>query len=173
MDLGILVLRLLHIGSGVFWAGSAMFFFFFLEPATKALGPQAGPVMHFLVSQKRVARVITVAATVNVAAGALVYWRVSNGFDPAWTGSGMGIGLTIGAIAAIGAWAMGLAVIMPTVERIDAVGGQIAQAGGPPSPELLGEMHRLSEKLHRIGRIDIALIGTAVFFMAISRYLVR
>ena len=173
MDLGILVLRLLHIGSGIFWAGSAMFFFFFLEPAARALGPQAGPVMHFLVSRKRVSRVITAAATVNVVAGALVYWRVSNGFDPAWTSSGTGIGLTIGAVAAIGAWAMGLVTIAPTVERIDAIGGQIAQAGGSPAPELLGEMHRLSDKLHKFGQIDIVLIGTAVFFMAISRYLVR
>lgn len=173
MDIGILVLRLLHIGSGIFWAGSAMFFFFFLEPATKALGPQAGPVMHFLVAKKRLSRVITAVATVNVLAGAVVYWRVSNGFDPSWVTSGMGIGFTLGAIAAIGAWAMGLVTIAPTVERIDAVGGQIAQAAGPPAPELLGEMHRLSEKLHRFGQIDIALIGTAVFFMSIARYLVR
>ena len=173
MDIGILVLRLLHIGSGVFWAGSAMFFFFFLEPATRALGPQAGPVMHFLVSRKRVARVITAAATVNVVAGALVYWRVSNGFDPAWVTSGMGIGLSIGALAAIGAWAMGLAVIAPTVERLDALGGQISQAGGPPAPGLLAEMERLGAKLHRAGQVDIMLIGTAVLFMAVSRYLVR
>lgn len=173
MDIGILVLRLLHIGSGIFWAGSAMFFFFFLEPATRALGPQAGPVMHYLVSRKRVSRVITAAATVNVIAGALVYWRVSNGFDPAWTSSGTGIGLTIGAVAAIGAWAMGLVTIAPTIERVDALGGRIAAAGGPPSPEQQAEMHRLSEKLHRAGVVDIVLIGTAVFFMAISRYLVR
>lgn len=167
------ILRLLHIGSGIFWAGSAMFFFFFLEPATKALGPQAGPVMHYLVSRKRLSRVITYAATVNVLAGALVYWRVSNGFDPAWTSSGTGIGLTIGALAAIGAWILGMTTIAPTVERIDGVGGRIAQAGGPPAPELLAEMGRLSAKLHRAGQIDIVLIGTAVFFMAISRYLVR
>lgn len=96
-----------------------------------------------------------------------MYWRVSNGFDPAWTGSGMGIGLTIGSLAGIGAWAMGLITIAPTVERLDAVGGRIAAAGGPPSPELLAEMERLAAKLHRAGVIDIVLIGTAVFFMAI------
>lgn len=173
MDLGMVILRFLHIASGIFWAGSAMFFFFFLEPATRALGPQAGPVMHFLVSRKQVAKIITAAATVNVVAGALVYWRVSNGFDPAWTGSAMGIGLTIGALAAIAAWAMGLTAIAPTVEKLDALGSRMAAAGGPPTPEQQAEMARLSDKLHRLGKVDISLIAVAVTFMAISRYLVR
>lgn len=82
------ILRLLHIGSGVIWAGSTFFFFFLLEPATRALGPQAGPVMEFLVSKRKMPIVFAIASTVTVLSGAVVYWRVSNGFDRAWLESG-------------------------------------------------------------------------------------
>ena len=44
MDLYLIVLRALHIFAGVFWVGAALMFFFFVEPTTKKLGPQAGPV---------------------------------------------------------------------------------------------------------------------------------
>lgn len=82
MDAGQLfqiVLRILHIGSGVFWAWTAWFFFGWIEPTTKAIGPQAGPFMHHVVGQRRVVRFIVSAGAVNVAVGLLLYWRASAG----------------------------------------------------------------------------------------------
>lgn len=79
-----IVLRILHIGSGVFWVGTAWFFFGFIEPTTKAIGPQAGPFMHHVVRQRRVVRAIVGAGAINVVAGAfLLYWRASAGLNPA------------------------------------------------------------------------------------------
>jgi hypothetical protein len=42
---------------------------------------------------------------------------------------------------------------------------------GPPSPELVGRLHAVQEKLHTIGLIDTVLLGVAVVGMAIARYL--
>src|SRR4029079_15678510 len=95
------VLKVLHIGTGVFWVGTAWFFFGWIEPTTKAIGPQAGPFIHHIVRQRRVVRAIVGAGAVNVLVGAILYWRASAGLNPAWIGSGIGIGFTIGAIAAI------------------------------------------------------------------------
>ena len=41
MDVYAIILRILHIGSGVFWAGSAFFVFGMIEPTASALAPTA------------------------------------------------------------------------------------------------------------------------------------
>ena len=165
------MLRILHIGTGVFWVGTAWFFFGWVEPTTKAIGPQAGPFMHHVVRQRRVVPFILGAATINVIAGLVLYWRSSAGLDPAWVGSPMGIGFTIGGIAAILAWAVGIRVIGPTVERLDEVGTAMATAGRPPTGEEVARFHSLEERLHRAGQLDFVLLVIAVLMMAISRYL--
>ncbi len=45
MDLVLIVLRLIHIVSGVLWVGGAFLVFRFVEPAIKDLGPQGEPFM--------------------------------------------------------------------------------------------------------------------------------
>lgn len=166
-----LALRILHIASGVFWVGTAWFFFGWIEPTTKAIGPQAGPFMHHIVSQRRIVRFIVTAGTINVTAGALLYWRTSAGLDPVWLGSPTGFGFTIGGLAAIMAWAVGLRVIGPTVERLDQAGSSMAAAGRPPTAEEQAHFHALEARLHRAGQTDAVLLATAVVMMAISRYL--
>lgn len=41
VDLGVILLRIVHMASGVAWAGGAALFFFYLEPAINRLGPDA------------------------------------------------------------------------------------------------------------------------------------
>jgi len=166
-----IVLRILHIASGVFWVGTAWFFFGWIEPTTKAIGPQAGPFMHHIVRNRRVVQAIVGAGAVNVAIGLILYWRASAGLNTAWIGSGTGIGFTLGGLAAIAAWLLGLTVIGPTVERLDEAGTAMATAGRPPNPDELGRFHALEARLHRAGQGDVVLLATAVIFMAASRYL--
>lgn len=166
-----IILRILHIGSGVFWAGTAWFFFGWVEPTTKAIGPQAGPFMHHVVRQRRVVKFILGAGAINVAAGLFLYWRASAGLDPAWIGSRVGIGFTLGGIAAIVAFVLGFIVIGPTVERLDVAGTAMATAGRPPTPDELTKFHALEARLHNAGLADLVLLVTAVVLMASSRYL--
>ena len=53
-------------------------------PTTQALGPAAGPFMHHIVRQRRVVNAVTVAATLNVVMGLILYSRTSGGLDQAW-----------------------------------------------------------------------------------------
>jgi hypothetical protein len=145
--------------------------FGWIEPTTKAIGPQAGPFMHHVVRQRRVVPFILAAATINVIAGVLLYWRTSAGLDPTWIGSPTGIGFTIGGIAAIIAWGIGMRVIGPTVERLDEVGTAMATAGRPPTGEEVASFHGLEMRLHRAGQLDTTLLAIAVVMMATSRYL--
>jgi hypothetical protein len=51
-----------------------------------------------------------------------------------------------------------------------ALGGQIAQAGGEPAPELARAMQATQARLRRAARTSLALIGVAAFAMATARY---
>src|SRR5262245_317989 len=62
----ILVLRFLHIVSGIFWVGGSLFAARFLIPSLKAAGPAAGPVLAEL-GKRRISTSMMGAALVNVA----------------------------------------------------------------------------------------------------------
>ena len=47
-----IVLRLVHIGSGAMWVGMMAFMTFYLTPALNEVGPDAGKVMQALQKQK-------------------------------------------------------------------------------------------------------------------------
>ena len=171
MDVLQVVLRILHISTGVFWVGTAWFFFTMVEPTTKAIGPAAGPFMHHIVKQRRVSRMILSAASINVIVGAILYWRTSGGLDQAWLRSGTGIGFTFGAICALVAWAIGMTMIGPTINKLDAAAGAMGAAGRPPTPEELGRFGALEHRLSRVGQADVILLIGAVLGMASARYL--
>jgi uncharacterized membrane protein len=166
-----IVLRAVHILAGIFWAGSAMFFFFLLEPSVKELGETGQKVMGHLAVKKKMPVIITAAAGLTVLAGVLLYWRDSNGFDLDWITSGPGLGFTVGGVAATLAFAFGLIFIKPSVDRMSAIGQAVAAAGEAPTESQTAELHRLDAKLALIGRLDAVLIGIAMVTMATARFL--
>lgn len=167
----IIILRILHILAGVFWVGAAMLFFFFVQPTAKALGPQAGPFMGHLTEKRKMPTAIIAASGLTVVAGVLLYWEVSGGFSAAWVTSGMGIGFTVGAVAAIIAFAVGLVVVKPTVTRVGALTAEVQASGGPPSEAQASELQRLGGRLSTVGMANMALLTVAVVAMATARYL--
>jgi hypothetical protein len=82
----------------------------------------------------------------------------------------VGAVLTVGAVAAIAAFLIGLFGTRPSVQRLLALGRQIAGADGPPAPELSAEVQRLQARLKALARITLALITISVIAMATARY---
>lgn len=171
MDAYLIVLRIFHILAGVFWVGASAFFFFFVEPTAKAIGPQAGPFMGHMTQNRKLPAVFSSAAGVTVLFGILLYWQVSGGLDQDWLRSGPGIGFTVGALTAIAAFILGLVAVRPTVQRMGAVTAEVQASGGPPSAAQGSELQRLQHRLSMVGRVNIVLLTVAVLFMAIARYL--
>ncbi len=171
MDVYVIVLRILHIVSGVFWVGSAYLFFFFLEPSVHATGPAGGQFMKHVTEHRKAPIFIVGSSAVTVIAGLLLYWRTSGGFDADWVTSGPGLAFTTGGIAAIIAFLLGAIFVKPLVDGMSALGGEIAASGGQPSEAQLGQMQRIQGRLRAIGRLDVALVTIAVIAMAIARYL--
>ena len=63
-----LILRLLHILTGVFWAGTIFFMVSYLEPSARAAGPDAAKVMGNI--QKRgLMTVLPIMALLTILSG--------------------------------------------------------------------------------------------------------
>lgn len=167
MDPYVLVLRIVHIVSGVIWAGGAALVFLYIEPTINKLGPDAGKFVDEFINRRKVPIYFAVSSTLTVVAGVLLYWRDFAGIST----SPMGLALGLGGLSAIIAWAGGNLLIPRAIEAVGAVAAEINAAGGPPSPELAARMHAAQERLRRIGLIDLILIGFAVLTMATARYL--
>lgn len=171
MDWYQIILRVVHIFAGVFWVGTAMFFFFYLQPSVRELGPTGQQFMGHLVEKKKIPIVITTSAALTLLAGILLYWRASNGFDLDWITSATGLAFTVGGVAAILAFAIGLIIVKPAVDRMGAIGQAIAMSGGPPTDAQVSDMQRLGARLTLVGQITMVLLTVAVVTMATARFL--
>jgi uncharacterized membrane protein len=169
MDWLQIVLRVIHIGAGIFWVGSATFLLVFVEPTVHALGPSGGSFMAHVSQVRKMPSIIAVSAILTIAAGIWLYWRDTGGFDPDIITTGPGIGFGIGGLAAILAFVVGLTMVRPRVERMGPLGG--AMASGSPTPQQAEEMASLQRGLRSISIFNEVLLVIAVIAMASARFL--
>ncbi len=170
MNVYMIILRLIHIFSGIFWVGTAFFFVLFFEPTLKASGPAGGTVMGRL-TLTRFPIVMALSSILVVATGFLLYWTDSGGLKINWISTAPGVTMTIGSVAGILAFLLGLIVQMPASARMAALQKEIQAAGGPPTPSQMAEMHVLTEKISNASRWGAVLMVIAVFGMAMAREL--
>jgi hypothetical protein len=169
MHLGMILLRMLHIGLGVLWAGTMFFFVIWLEPSVRAMGPAGGPLMAQLKQRGYLSWMPAIAAF-TILSGLALYWFVGRG-DPTWMSSRFAMTLGLGAVFAIAAFVIGVAVMRPTALRVLALGAAaMQQAEGPDRERLLAQMNPLRDRLRRAGRWIAALLAVAVLAMSVARY---
>jgi hypothetical protein len=108
---------------------------------------------------------------VTVVAGWVLWFGDMNlvGFGD-WIGSSFGIVLTIGGLAAAGAFFAGLIGVPPNLKRLAEIGNEVEASGGPPSPEQQAEMSSIQGRMRTLSWLDLSLLGIAVFCMATARY---
>jgi len=171
MDVMLVVLRLLHVVLGVYWAGTIIFSAFYLDPGTRAAGPAGGQVMMQLVKRGHL-NTLPVAALLTILAGVELLRRVSGGFDPAWMSSPMGIALSVGALAAIIAFLIGLLIMRPTALKVMTLAQAAMQAPeGPDRDAQLAALQPLRNRVTTGLRWVAGLLIVAVAMMAVARYL--
>lgn len=111
---------------------------------------------------------IGIASYLTVGAGILLYWRGSGGLQLAWMTSGVGLGYTIGAIAAFVSFFLGLLVFSPTSRKLGAVSAAIGPTG--PTSAQLAELDRLNARMDAAGKLDVIVLVIALLAMATARY---
>lgn len=170
-DAYLIVLRIIHIVAGVAWAGGVFLFVVFVQPSAAAIAPQGAPFVRELVgNRKLIDRILTIAA-ISILGGLLLYWELSRDLGLIeFAKTGYGTGLTIGALSAITAFVIGLFGTRPAVQRMLALGAQMAQAEGPPAPELAAQMQAVQKRLKILARTGLGLLTIAVLAMATAQY---
>jgi uncharacterized membrane protein len=166
----LILFRVIHVVAGTLWAGTAIFYFFLVEPAAKTLGATAPRFMQALIEKRRYPLYMNIASALTILAGALLYWNTSGGLQMLWIQSGPGLGFTIGSAAAIAAYLIGFFMIRPRAERLGTLGQQIGMSGGAPNPTQAAELQKLDQEIRSVERIDVILLTISLLMMATARY---
>jgi hypothetical protein len=169
MNIVMVILRLIHIFSGVFWAGSAFVLAAFVEPAVAASQPEGNKFMQKFMSGGYLIAA-SIAGPLTVLAGLVMYWNDSGGLQASWIATPLGLGLTVGAIGGLVAFFIGFFITRTAAEKLAALGKQIQAAGKPPTPEQMGQLKALQERLTSASIWVAIALAVTVAAMATARY---
>jgi uncharacterized membrane protein len=170
MPLYVIGLRIVHILLGAFWVGAVLFITVLLQPSVQAAGSEGVRVMLEL-RRRRYMDVLILFAALTIVSGGLLLWRDSAGFDRVLLTSAMGLGLQVGAMAALAAFVLGVLVIRPAVLRMGELGAAMATADPESRPAISARMQVLGGRLTLAGRCTAGLVAVAITAMAVARYL--
>src|SRR5262245_5950597 len=165
----ILILRLVHIVSGVFWVGSVLFATVILVPSVRAAGPAGVAIMKEL-GQRRMPLFMMGAAILTLGSGIWLMTIVSGGDVRAWMQLPAGRVFGIGGALAILALILGMAINSPTARRMGAIGAAVAKRGGPPEANEAAELQRLQARMTTASVLVAVLLLLATGAMAVARY---
>jgi uncharacterized membrane protein len=165
----LLLLRVVHVVGGVFWAGAILFFVHFLEPAVRDSGPEGARVMQAL-QKRRYLDVIPATAALTLLSGFALYWRTFGRLHPGPGASGPELTLAIGGLLSLVAFGIGMTLMRPSALRIGRLGAELAQAPAEKKDLLAAEIARLRGRMRVAGRWVAALLGFAIVCMAVGRY---
>src|ERR1700730_2365876 len=170
MHAELLVLRLIHILSGIFWIGSGIYTFFFLSPALASTPAVMGQVMAAL-QRRRVFTVQEIAAGLVLLSGLRLLMNDSAGFSVHSMPTGPGRTFAVSGFFAIIAGVFNFGVARPTMLRAGAVAASLAASADA------SEKARLTQQLDRLRRRGTIAATLAVSFgvlaasgMAVARY---
>lgn len=165
-----LVLRIVHIFSGVCWVGGIVVLVGFIEPTANATAPASAAFMQHLMFRRRFSQFMTVVPILTVLAGSLMYWRDSAGLNLIWITTPTGMVFTIGAVLGFTTLAVGLLGIKPRADRLGVLAQEIATAG-KPTPAQAAQAGALNTSMARLTRILLYLLTVVVICMATARYI--
>jgi uncharacterized membrane protein len=169
MNVLMIVLRVVHIFSGVFWVGVSFFNLGFLQPTVQSTGDEGHKVMQHLTAHTRFEVTAYSAATLSLLSGWLMYWNLF-GFRLSVLSSGYGLILTIGAIAGTIAWVIAIVFIRKVLGRMESVGRAIEEQGHPPTPEQASELQASGAQLVRLGQWGVGFMVVALLGMSAAQY---
>lgn len=164
-----LVLRLLHICFGIFWAGSILYFALFIIPALKASGPEGVKFMQNL-GKTGYPVAVMFSAIISIVAGILLIGKLSGGFQVEWFSSWYARILTCGGGVAIIAFIIGFTVNRPAASQINKISQAVAKQGSPPSAEQMEKLMALRKRIFTGTNYIAVLIAIVVITMSIFRY---
>ena len=170
MDLLLIILRLVHIVLGAFWVGTMIFNAFFLMPSMLEAGPDGMKVAAGL-AKRRFLDVLPPVAGLTILSGLWLYWKASLGFQPAYMGSAVGMTYGLGAVAALIAFGLGIAIMRPSMLNAAALSQAAASAAPDDRAAKLAEASALRLRGAQTAKVVAVVLIIAVAAMAVGRYM--
>ena len=165
----LIVLRLIHVLSGIFWAGGVFFIAGHLIPAVRDAGPEGAKVMQAL-QRRHVLEIFPAAAVLTILSGLWLYWRDAAG-NPRWGRTPMGMSLGLGALCAVLGFIIGVFVMRAATIRAGRLAAALdGMAQGPEKDARAALIQRLRLRAAVSARWVAALLGLAAAAMAVARY---
>jgi uncharacterized membrane protein len=164
------VLRLIHVVGGAFWLGAAGTLFLFLQPTALATAPEGQRFMLHLLRNRHFSEVVLVDALLTGAAGAILFWRNTNGFELELMTQPQFLGFTVGAVAGAIALLLFLVVGYPAGRRIVAIADRLEVERRPPSEDEQRILATAQRVLNRLGPTVLVFLIVAAAAMATARY---
>ena len=164
------VLRLIHVLGGAFWLGAAVTMFLFLQPTAQATAPEGQRFMLHLLRNRRFSEVVLVAAGLTGAAGAILFWRYTNGLQLDSMLRPQGLGFTVGGVAGGIALVLFLFVGYPAGRQLIAIGSRLEAERRPPNGDEQRILAATQRILSRVGVTVLVLLIVAAAAMATARY---
>ncbi len=169
MDIYMIVLRLVHILAGVYWAGAAFFLADFVTPSVRATGETGQKFMQHLGLKTRLSPSLALASTLTFFSGLLMYMRLF-GMRRDALASGPGLFLFLGGVVGTFAWLHGYFAQNRTIQRMKKLSAEMS-AGGPPDADQIAQMHKYSASVARNGQITAVLVAVSLVGMAVAEYI--
>lgn len=165
-----MVLRLIHVLGGAFWLGAAVTLFLFLQPTARATSPEGQRFMLHLLRDRHFSEVVLVAAVLTGLAGAILFWRDTNGLELELMTRPEGLGFTVGALAGGITLLVFLFVGYPAGRRLIAISTRLEAERRPPSEDEQRALAAAQRTLNRTGSVVLVLLIIAAAAMATARY---
>ena len=161
------LLRIIHIGAGVFWVGGALAMNFFIAPSLRATGDAGKQFAGHLIGKTGFSTMMMYSGLASIVAGFILYGIDSNWFTSAWQSSGPGIGLAIGAFFAL----IGMVTGIMNGNNNRAIGQLGTQIQGRPTTEQAARLHAIQRQQAWVVPVNSYSLILAVLLMAVARYL--
>jgi uncharacterized membrane protein len=168
MDYYLLILRILHIGAGVFWVGTTLLLVFVINPALKETGGTGQKFVDYLIKNKRFGTESAGAGSMAGIAGILLYWRSSQGLTSPWMHTSFGIGFTVGGVLGLIAFIFGIIAD----RKLKVITGLREQFGDAPSNEQTSQLQVLEKQQKTYLSICAVTLILSLWIMAVAQYLV-
>jgi hypothetical protein len=166
----ILILRIVHVGLGVFWAGTVFFTNLYMFPAVQEAGPEGNKVMAAL-ARRGFLQMLPIVAILNIISGLWLYWIMSGGLQPVYVHSKLGMMFAVSGVLAIVTFVIGVVVIRPSSQKAMQLAQSAATLSGPERDAAMATLAALRQRITLASRASAVLLGLTVVGMATARHL--
>jgi uncharacterized membrane protein len=166
----LLIPRLIHIVASLCWAGGGFIFFLFVEPTAKALAPTGIQFVQHMVTKRRFSIFMVISSTLTVLTGGYLLWHLASGDWLAYMKTGPGLVFTLGSIAGVIVYFIGMFGVNPRALRLSKLSETIQAAGGPPTPAQGAELLKLDREMSVLNLADFLMVALSLALMASARY---